>query len=112
MREKLKHAFAIGESKNYDPSEEQKVIVDKVCHEVVNRHLTLPATILLETFRPLNYIGSQIMHFFQPIISTVLSGKGYEDFSQFLEQRGSVDYLCRRINEIEDDKKQSSKDTS
>ncbi|SVC91812.1 uncharacterized protein METZ01_LOCUS344666, partial [marine metagenome] len=35
VREKLKHAFAIGESKNYDPSEEQKVIVDKVCHEVV-----------------------------------------------------------------------------
>ena len=52
------------------------------------------------------------MHFFQPFISTVLSGKGYEDFSQFLEKRGSVDYLCRRINEIEDDKKQSSKDTS
>ena len=110
MKDKLKHAFDIGKSNNDDPTEEQKIIVDKICHEVVKRHMVLPATILLETFRPLNYIGSQIMNFFQPIVSAVLPGDGYNDFSQFLEKRGSVDYLCRRINEIENDNQNSSKD--
>ena len=112
MKNKLKHAFDIGDSENYNPDEKQKIIVDKVCREVVNRHLAMPATILLETFRPLNYIGSQVMHFFQPIISTVLPGDGYTDFSQFLEQRGSVDYLCQRINEIEDEGKNPLKNKS
>ena len=112
MKNKLKHAFDIGDSESYNPDEKQKIIVDKVCREVVKRHLVMPATILLETFRPLNYIGSQVMHFFQPIISAVLSGDGYTDFSQFLEQRGSVDYLCQRINEIEDEGKNPLKNKS
>ena len=112
MKDKLKNAFDIGKSEDYYPTEEQKIIVDKVCYEVVKRQMVLPATVLLETFRPLYYIGSQIMNFFQPIVTAVLPGDGYNDFSQFLEQRGSVDYLCRRINEIEDDSQISSKDSS
>ena len=108
MKDKLKHAFDIGKSEDYDPTEEQKIIVDKVCYEVVKRHMVLPATVLLETFRPLNYIGSQIMNFFQPIVTAVLPGDGYNDFSQFLEQRGSVDYLCQRLKEIEDNSQNSS----
>ena len=100
MKESIKHAFALGETNKFQPNERQKIIVDKVCREVVKRHLSMPATILLETLRPLNYIGSQLMHFFQPIISAVLTGDGYIEFSRFLEKRGSVDYLCRRINEI------------
>ena len=108
MKDKLKHAFDIGKSKDYDPTEEQKIIVDKVCYEVVKRHMVLPATVLLETFRPLNYIGSQIMNFFQPIVTAVLPCDGYNDFSQFLEQRGSVDYLCQRLKEIEDNSQNSS----
>ena len=101
MKDAIKHAFAIGETGYCEPDKKQQIIVDKVCREVVKRRLTLPAQILLETFRPLNYIGSQVMHFFQPIISAVLTGDGYTEFSNFLEQRGSVDYLCNRINEIE-----------
>jgi hypothetical protein len=49
------------------------------------------------------------MHFFQPIISAVLTGDGYTEFSHFLEQRGSVDYLCNRINEIESEGETSVK---
>ena len=103
MKDSLKHAFAIGNTDDYEPDEKQKIIVDKVCREVVKRHLTIPAQIMLETFRPLNYIGSQVLHFFQPIISSVLTGDSYLQFTYFLEQRGSVDYLSRRINEIEAD---------
>ncbi len=101
MKDEIKHAFAIGETGHSEPDKKQQIIVDKVCREVVKRRLALPAQILLETFRPLNYIGSQVMHFFQPIISAVLTVDGYTEFSHFLEQRGSVDYLCNRINEIE-----------
>ena len=48
------------------------------------------------------------MNFFQPIVTAVLPGDGYNDFSQFLEQRGSVDYLCQRLKEIEDNSQNSS----
>ena len=108
MKDSIKHAFALGEKENFTPNEKQILIVDKVCREVVKRHLAMPAILLLETLRPLNYIGSQVMHFFQPIISSVLSVDGYTDFTELLEQRGSVDYICERIKGIEVEGQKSS----
>ena len=101
MKDSIKHAFALGEKENFTPNEKQIQVVDRVCREVVKRQLAMPAILLLETFRPLNYIGSQVRHFFQPIISAVLPADGYTDFTELLEQRGSVDYFCERIREIE-----------
>ena len=46
------------------------------------------------------------------IISAVLTGDGYTEFSHLLEQRGSVDYLFNRINEIEAEEKSSVKDSA
>ena len=70
MKEKLKHAFAIGKSNPFSPNKKEEAVVEKVCNEIVKRHVTLPAIVMLETFRPLNYLGSQLMHFFHPIISS------------------------------------------
>jgi hypothetical protein len=47
--------------------------------------------------RPLNFIGSQALHFFTPLISVVTDAEGYRAFCAFLEQRGSIDYFCQRI---------------
>ena len=63
--------------------------------------LTVPAMVFLETFRPLNYLGAQAMYFLQPIATVILDGDGYRCFTEFLEQRGSVDYMSERIQEME-----------
>jgi len=97
----LKHAFALDKNENKLPSEEQILIADKVCSEISRRHLTTPALIFLESFRPLNYIGSQALHFFYPFISAITNAKGYKIFSEFLETRNSIDYLYQRIEEYE-----------
>ncbi|MBC8174658.1 MAG: hypothetical protein H8E82_03280 [Candidatus Marinimicrobia bacterium] len=98
----LKHAFAVDEVGSVQPTETQKVVVDRVCQEIARRHLTTPALLFLETFRPLNFIGAQAMHFFHPIVSAILSGDGYRHFAEFLEKRGSVDYFCERIEYFEE----------
>jgi hypothetical protein len=97
----IKHAFALDEP-NAGPTPAQKQVVEKVCAEVVRRGLATPALVFLEVFRPLNYLGSQVMHFFRPIVSVILDGDGYRHFSEFLEHRQSVDYLRGRIEELDD----------
>ena len=108
----LKHAFAVDSPGPAKPTDTQQAVVDKVCKEIVRRHLTTPALLFLETFRPLNYLGSQTMYFFQPIVSAVLKGDGYRYFAEFLERRGSVDYLCQRIEDFEEQysKKESNQE--
>ena len=85
-----------------EPTEAQKEVVDKVCREIVRRSLATPAILFLEVFRPLNYMGAQAMHFFQPIVTVILDREGYRHMSEFLEHRTSIDYLRQRIEELED----------
>lgn len=99
----LKHAFAVEEPGPVDPTPEQKAAVDAVCRQIVKRHLTTPALAFLEMSRPLNYLGSQAMHFFAPFLSVLTESQGHRHFAAFLEHRGSIDYLCGHIEELEAD---------
>ena len=62
--------------------------------------------IALEMSRPLNFLASQVMHFFSPAVWAIARQQRYEDykhFAGFLEKRGSIEYLVRRIEEFEDE---------
>ncbi len=101
MRDRLKHAFAVESKDALEPTQTQRDVVDRVVKEIVRRRLTTPALVFLEMSRPLNYVAAQAMHFLQPIAAIVLDTGGLEVFAGFLEHRGSVEYLCRRIEHFE-----------
>ena len=96
-RDHLRNAFAVDKPGAAEPNERQREICDRVCRAVVRRGMTLPALMALEMGRPLNFVASQAIHFFKPIVSVVLDGPTLEEFATFLEQRGSVEYLCQRL---------------
>ena len=97
----LKHAFAVDPPGPVEPTPEQQAAVDALCRQIVKRHLTTPSLVFLEMSRPLNYVGSQVLHFFAPILSIITRRGGHRHFAAFLEHRGAIDYLCRRIEELE-----------
>ena len=96
-RDRMRNAFAVDKPGAAEPTERQAEICDRVCKAVVKRGMTLPALMALEMGRPLNFVASQAIHFFTPIISVILDGPTIEEFATFLEQRGSVEYLCQRL---------------
>ncbi|MBI3864932.1 MAG: hypothetical protein HY290_23900 [Planctomycetia bacterium] len=97
----LKHAFAIEKEGTIAPTPAQQAVIDRLCTQVVARGMTTPALVFLESVRPLNYLSSQILQFFTPILSVVADRRACDDLAEFLEHRGSVEYVCRRIEEIE-----------
>jgi hypothetical protein len=97
----LKDAFAVDKAEDFQPTDEQKAIVDRLCRWLVQRGMATPALMGLEISRPLNYLGSQAMHFFRPAVAALLDTRQYELFAAFLEHRASIDYLCRRIEHFE-----------
>ena len=48
--------------------EEEQAILKKVATKVVERRMAVPAIVFLESVKPLNFIGSQVLIFFEPII--------------------------------------------
>jgi len=97
----LKHAFGTDPPGPAVPDETQRVLVERLCAEIVRRRMTMPALFMLETSRPLNYVSAQVLHFFQPLVAIVADTAAYNQFARFLEQRGSIDYVVRRLEALE-----------
>ena len=83
--------------------EAQARIVERVCREVVSRRLTTPAMMALEMGRPSTSFGPGPT-FFQPFVAIAGEASAYEQFTSFLEQRGSLDYIGARIEALEAEK--------
>ena len=96
-----RHAFAVESSGDFEPSDEERRVADRICRELVRRRLATPALMFLEMSRPLNFLGSQLLHFLSPVLSGLTQSHGHRRLAAFLEHRGSVDYLCRRIEELD-----------
>jgi hypothetical protein len=105
----LKHAFAVDPPGPAEPNDIQRIVVDRLCTEVVRRRMVIPAKLVLEMGRPLNYVSAQLLHFWQPIASAVINATEYEQFSLFLEQRGSIDYISQQLSTLEERQNQDSR---
>lgn len=97
MRAWLRHAFGTDATEPFEPTEEQRRVVDKLCGWLVRRQMTMPVLMALESCRGLNFVGSQALFFFRPLVTALYDPHEYHQFALFLEQRGSIDYLCQRL---------------
>jgi hypothetical protein len=108
----LRHAFAVDPPGPAEPTPEQQGPVDWVCRQIIRRGLTTPGLVMLEVTRPLNYIMSMGMHAASPLVWAVArqqAHEGFRHFATFMEQRGAMEYIARRIETLE--KAQASRPT-
>lgn len=110
IRSWWRHAFAVDPPGPAEPEADLVPVIDRVCREVVRRRLTTPVLISLEMGRPLNYVGSQALHFLRPILAIVLDTRELERFASFLEKRGSVEYLAQRLEHHEREHARAAED--
>jgi hypothetical protein len=94
------HAFAV-DGPAEELTEADRELLHRVAAFVVRRRMATPAVMLLESSRPLTFLGSQFLHFVKPFASIALKAKEYERFAQLLERRSSVDLLLDAIAEEE-----------
>ena len=80
---------------------EEEAVLEKAAKKVVQWKMTVPAIIFLESVKPLNYIGSQALVFFEPIVQSVFSIKDYDTFRSALEKRESIEVLLHKIEALD-----------
>lgn len=104
---KVKYAFQTEDESQTVFSEEETVLLNKVADAVVRKRLTAPAVMFLESVRPLNFLGSQVMVFLQPIVALAISTKDMELLARILERRKSIPFLIELIEKKEEDAKKN-----
>jgi hypothetical protein len=96
----FRQAFALDPPGPLAPTDQERAVVERLCRILVRRRMHVPAQAFLEMSRPLNRVAAQALYFFQPVASLALTGDDYNRFARFLEKSGSIDYLCRRIEDF------------
>jgi hypothetical protein len=84
--------------------ERKAELFGKVAQKIVDMRLTPVAIVTLESVKPLTFIGSQLMVFFQPIFTAVFPFKQYDEFAALLEERSNVEELIQVVERTEDDR--------
>ncbi len=94
-----------GAQPDYTPKDEltaeQQKALELVAKKVVAWRMAVPAIMALETAKPLSFIGSQAMVFFEPIVQSVFSLKYYDTFRELMEDRENVERLLRLIEKYD-----------
>lgn len=81
--------------------EEENAVLEKVAKKVIKWRMAVPAILFLESVKPLNYIGSQVMVFFEPVVQSLFNFKDYDNFRMAMERRENVENLLQKIEKYD-----------
>ena len=83
---------------------EDEQLLDRIAQGVIRWEMSVPAIFLLESSKPLNFVGSQFLHFLSPIIHTLVDARELDRFAAMLERRDTVEELIVRIERADQEK--------
>lgn len=84
-------------------SPEDEALLDRLARSTVRVGMAVPAIFFLESVKPLNFIGSQVLVFFGPLVTAFFSADGYMRLAALLERRDSLEALILKIEKQLDD---------
>lgn len=92
VREELSHAFSTTSGAEVFTTEDL-ALLERVADAVVKRGMTAPATVFLESLGPMNFLGSQALHFLTPIVEWAFNAREVEQVARMLERRDTISRL-------------------
>lgn len=96
IRTEFTHAFATKRESELFTSDDL-ALLKRIADAVVKRDMAAPATVFLESLGPMNFLGSQALHFLAPILEFALNVKELEQAARLLERRDTISQLIAMI---------------
>lgn len=75
-------------------------LLDKVAKFISDKGIGPMAIVTLESSKPLHYLGSQTLTFFEPFLNMLINGEKLALFRDAMEDKRYIDYLVAKIEEI------------
>ncbi|MBX3238073.1 MAG: hypothetical protein KF814_18150 [Nitrospiraceae bacterium] len=96
LRSAFSHAFAVPVDRA-DFTEDELHLIDRIADAVVSRGMAAPAVLFLDSMGPMNFLGSQALHFLTPILDCAFDAGDLDRIAQLLERRNAVSRLSAAI---------------
>lgn len=82
-------------------TQDDKNFLSRLAKKIFEYQMITPSIFFLEMAKPLNFIGSQTMVFFGPIISAFVKTDGYYKAAEIFENHHSVEFLIQEIERLD-----------
>lgn len=92
----LRHAFAVTPDRQ-PLSADDVALLERVADGVIRRRMSAPTLLFLESMGPMNFLGSQALHFFAPLLDVVFPQRDIERVALLLERRETLARLAAII---------------
>ena len=96
----FRHAFALG-SPDKQLTAEETALLEKVATTIIHRRMSGPALLFLESAGPMNFLGSQALHFLAPILDLACDAREVELAAHLLERRDAISRLIAMIDALD-----------
>ena len=96
LRHSFRHAFAV-RSEHQAFTTEELALLERIAEAIVARRMAAPTTLFLESMGPMNFLGSQALHFLTPLVECVFSSTELVQIARLLERRDSLQRLAALI---------------
>ncbi|OQX88549.1 MAG: hypothetical protein B6D65_05810 [candidate division Zixibacteria bacterium 4484_93] len=84
---------------------EELDVLRKVAKKVTEWKMAVPAILILEMSKPVNFVSSQLLLFLEPYVQLFLTSKDFSLFRSALSKRESIEKLLEFIEEEDNIKK-------
>jgi hypothetical protein len=100
--EGFKRAFTLTSSEG-TVDKEDILLLERIATQVVKKKMTEPVILLVESCGPMNFIGSQIIHFLRPILDLACNTKEMGRLATILEKRDSLPVFAKILERMRDE---------
>ena len=95
LRSKLHGAFATAPAEPLTSAD--IALLERAADAIVRRGMATPAVLFLESVGPMNFLGSQALHFLTPMLDVVFPQRDVERIACLLERRDTLTRLAALI---------------
>ncbi len=89
--------------KKQEPTDKERALIEATAKKIVESDFEFFALILLQTIKPVVYIGGELAYFLLAPFLPLLNEKGYE-FIDTYEKRENIEMLIKRVEELSTEK--------
>ena len=86
-------------------AERREELFTRIAQKIVDLRLTPIAVVMLESSKPLSFVGSQLMVFIQPIFTAVFPFHQYDEIAALMEEKQNIELLVAKIEQLEEQRR-------
>jgi len=95
----MRHAFSV-DGPHGALTEADRALLQRLALSIVARRMGMPATLFLNSIKPLNYIGSQAMTFLRPFLTPLFDRADYQRLTEIFERRTGISALTDALDGV------------